>query len=928
MCVRSCASAAMVLFFLSAGVLSAAPATLATGRVVDGDGKGMPGVLAMLLEKGFSDTTDSDGNFTLVEGQATLRASRGPVRQPNVALREGVLRLQGGSSPAVVRIRVLNSQGRRVGEPFDGLLAPNTARGINPFGARDRAGLAQGVYVMEVLINGSVSRQKVIHLGPSDRSRTSSLPDHAESALAKSQAAVDTLKLTKDGCPSRDIPVAQYGADLGEIELLCGSGVAKKLGEWPLSETSGTTFADAVGSNDAVLTVPDWTVATHECNRLGIAEGSDKSLEVSNGGPAIPMDASYKHSAMSFVVYVDPRSELRGVQYWNSNDPRFGREFIAFCDNGSTPGSFAIERRRFSATQWRLDGYVRDGAGVAQRFSGGLSGIAGATLPVDSARRIVLTEGPTGATLFLNGIQVASLPSVTSGWSSLTAPINLGSSSSTGHANDRSPLWGRLDEIEVWQGQLSLAEVQARPAAKSSRLWTYPSDFVGGSTDINIANYAGNPQAAMDAASAAGRYVYQNDADTTWYTHALNGIDNMIEFKPGCKGLLGVRLRMPVTGGRRFSRIVMMDVNNQMGGHNDRFAASGGYKFIGCMFDGYGRGQNWFPKPGQAGFTYHAFDLEQAHALFVRSSSAQGFLTITVDGCTFSDGTGDALSLDTYTKTTSKSNRFYGYFRGSHVVNGSPQTLNALRFESFNRNGFTGVLNGCGMQDIEAFSGEGSTAQLTFRDGWAESDFDDENEGTAANNSFSHYVNCHMLAGAFYLNPSGDASDLPTQDWTAQYCTFSYHKHFFNYPPEWWKGFPGGDNGYGCLFDHCVFLANGTPYQYHDAYTTTPVNTDVFGIYYQSAAGANQGPRLWTMRNCEWRPKNLPSGTPTANVNCISQSAMSTALSVELDGVTIDAAFADLPFAMGGVTVRYRNVKHERTGSAKPWSGAGAEVAF
>jgi hypothetical protein len=53
---------------------------------------------------------------------------------------------------------------------------------------------------------------------------------------------------------------------------------------------------------------------------------------------------------------------------------------------------------------------------------------------------------------------------------------------------------------------------------------------------------------------------------------------------------------------------------------------------------------------------------------------------------------------------------------------------------------------------------------------------------------------------------------------------------------------------------------------------------------------------------------------------------MSTSITVELDGVRIDAAFADLPFAMGGVTVRHRNVLHERTGSTKPWSGAGAEV--
>ena len=701
----------------------------------------------------------------------------------------------------------------------------------------------------------------------------------------------------------------------------------KLLGSWSFAETSGNSFADAVAGNDATLTVPAWTVATHEHDRRGIAVGTDHALEVSNGGPAISMAAGYKNADTSLVVYVCPLGELRGVQFWDSADERYGREVIAECDDGSTPGSFALYRRWASTTEWRLGGYVRDGGGSKQYF-GALAGVSGATLPIDTAKRIVLTQGPAGAALYLDDSQVATLPSVTQGWASLSADITLGSSSNTGHANDRSPLWGRLDEIAVWDGQLDLTAVQALAAASDSLLWRAPADFVGAGTDINVADYPGNLQGAMDAAHSAGVYLYQDEGDATVYTQALNAYDNMIEFRPGCKGLLGLRLRMPFTNGRRFARIVMMDVLNQMGGHNDRYVANGGYKFLGCVFDGNGRGQNWHPKSGEPGYTYHAFDLEQEHAIFARSNGGQGNMTIRVDACSFYDGTGDALSLDTITVTTATSNRFYGYFRGSHVVNGTPQTLNAQRFESFNRNGFGGPLNGCGLQDIEAFSGAGSTALLTFRDGWAESDFDDENEGTASNNSFSHYVNCHMLAAALYIGPSGNANNLPTQDWTALYCTFSYHKHFFNYPPAWWKGFPGGDNGYGCLFDHCVFLANGTPYQYHNNYTLTPVNTDVFAIYYENAGGANQGPRLWTMRACEWRPNNLPGGTPTANVRCIAHTTMTTAQSVELDGVVIDGAFADLPFDMGATTVRYRNVLHERTGNPKPWTNAGAEVPF
>jgi hypothetical protein len=177
------------------------------------------------------------------------------------------------------------------------------------------------------------------------------------------------------------------------------------VGAWPLSETSGTIFTDTVGANDATLAVPPWTIATHEHNRPGIVAGSDAALEVSNGGPAIPMTAGYKKSAMSLALYVAPLSELRGLQYWSTSNARHGREFIAYCDDGATPGSFAIERRRFSSTEWRLDGYVRNSAGTAVRFSGGLSGISGATLPVDVAKRIVLTQGPTGAALFLDELE-------------------------------------------------------------------------------------------------------------------------------------------------------------------------------------------------------------------------------------------------------------------------------------------------------------------------------------------------------------------------------------------------------------------------------------------------------------------------------------------------------------------------------------------
>ncbi len=173
----------------------------------------------------------------------------------------------------------------------------------------------------------------------------------------------------------------------------------------------------------------------------------------------------------------------------------------------------------------------------------------------------------------------------------------------------------------------------------------------------------------------------------------------------------------------------------------------------------------------------------------------------------------------------------------------------------------------------------------------------------------------------------GNADHDPIRSWRAYYCTLSYHHSggngSGNYPSAWWTGFNTQEST-GLLFDHCVFLANGTPYVVHES-SCTPDNTTPFCINY---ANANDGARLWTMRDCEWRAKNLPNGIATSNIQAVRHAGKNTSTSVELDGVTIGAAFADQPFDMGGMTVRYHNVVHERTGSSKPWTGAGAEVAF
>jgi hypothetical protein len=728
---------------------------------------------------------------------------------------------------------------------------------------------------------------------------------------------------------------ARFGAIAAAVgEAAAGTAL---LGAWPLSETSGNSFADSVGSNDATLSVPGWAVPTHEYNRPGIVAGTDHALEVGNGGPAIPMHASYKQAAMSLVVYVEARSEQRGTQYWDLTDARWGREFIAFCDDGATPGSFALERRLvpslynrldFASWQWRLDGYVRNADGTAVRFSGGLEGLAGALLPIDTAKRVVLTQGPDGAKLFLDGAQVAHLPAVNQGWAALTTPITLGSSSHTGHANDRSPLWGRLDQIEVWQGQLSLSEVQARPAAVQSLLYRIPTD----GPLVNITDHGGNLQNAVNAAAAVSGYVYQDAGDPTWYEHPSG---NDVNWSTNCRGMVGMRIKKPNGESIQHGRVIDIDTIPPAG-------FIGGYKLIGCRIDGNGRGQNWHPRSGTAGFAFTAFDLQQSHAVRIRSGFSGQFIPISIDACEFHDGTGDAISIYNKGLAQVRSCRFYGYFRGPIVINADGDTeVDARRFESFAESRMRpGVFNGCGMCDIEPFGGgvdPGGYVRVAFSDAWADSDFDEASRQLdPARKSWSRFRNVHVTGSAMQFKHDASSAGnqaRPISEVFFNYGTLSYWRRGHgggNFPPVLFGSIGPGDAGLGLLCEATVFIANGDPYAHHEDSLLDPAtdSTQLCEIIYSlGASGSEPGGRKITLRDCEFRAKNLPAGLTQANRRCFTFNVtFPAAFEIEFDGVLVDGTFADIPFNLGGATIRYRDVLHERTGNPKPWSNVTAEV--
>jgi hypothetical protein len=697
------------------------------------------------------------------------------------------------------------------------------------------------------------------------------------------------------------------------------------LGSWPLAETTGLAFNDIAGTNDATLTIPSWTVATHTLDRPGITAGVDHSIEVSNGGPTIPQ--IYQIPDVNFVIYVEPLGMIRGLQHWNVSDEAHGREFIAHCDDGVTQGSFAIYRRWASITEWRLGGYVRDQNGAKQYFGGSSAGIAGVSLPADTAHRIVLSQGALGARLWLDDTPVGGTLPVTIGWSSLTHPITLGSSDDLGHANDRSPLWGRIGAPQIWGGgQMPQANVVALPAAVQSRRWRPPSDFVGAGTDINIANYAGgstlygvNPdgndirdmgaqlQVAIDAAATAGRYIYQDATDENWYTGTLQGGGYYIltSFPPLCKGYIGLKLSQR-------NAYANADDNGSLIRNNilssDPYAATGGWKFYGLRLDGNEKNQD-FSGDG-AGTTWGGHDHQHRHGLWLAGGSTP--FHAVVDACDFLDGGGAALACGAGGLFTIKSVRSYGFFRESVALLTTTNniSIDVRSMEVMNHSYMRpAVLMGPGgIYDIEGqLVSATPTETLTWVDVWAEGNWDLDLQGTA---STAVHMNCHTTLAEFDHHARSLMSAQPPEFY---YCTISYHSNDIR--PAYTYCWNEGTNHTGVLYDHCIWLANGQKYSQEN---TIPATTPRF---YWSLSASGAGPTVMTMRDCEARVRNLPAGIAQANVQ-LFDAATNTGKTIVFDGLLIDGAFADKPIEAGNMTVNYRNVLHERTLDQTPWTGA------
>jgi len=194
--------------------LSAAP--LLSGKVVDGAGKGIAGVEARLAGLGLVVTTDTAGVFEIDTPTGALTSSRVQSSPSLVTIDDGALRVVAGNGRASVNACLFDLHGRRAAVIFDGAVEPYKDLKV-PL-VEGRTGLARGTYLAKVTVEGRTMSCRILHMGA-----FTSAVRKVPAGLAKTLAALDTLKLSKSGCTAKNVAVTAWNVDLGNITMACAA---------------------------------------------------------------------------------------------------------------------------------------------------------------------------------------------------------------------------------------------------------------------------------------------------------------------------------------------------------------------------------------------------------------------------------------------------------------------------------------------------------------------------------------------------------------------------------------------------------------------------------------------------------------------------------------------------------------------------------
>lgn len=209
-------------------------------------------------------------------------------------------------------------------------------------------------------------------------------------------------------------------------------------------EVSGN-FAPSVGSVTGVAN--------------GTIEYSLDRLVSAGGGTSIALDGStayveYTHDSSLAVPYPS-------FNFYFQIDklPTSSTKYVLFSkDRTNLPGGVSLEARIVGSTL-RLTGYKRDGSGVPLAFNDALdAGVA--DLAVDVAYQVTMSTGEGVTRLYLDKIEVGSIPDDT-GWEDNDERAVLGAYS--GAFQDK--LDGVLDRLDIGTGPYDAAQLAATPDA-------------------------------------------------------------------------------------------------------------------------------------------------------------------------------------------------------------------------------------------------------------------------------------------------------------------------------------------------------------------------------------------------------------------------------------------------------------------------------
>ncbi len=305
---------------LAAGLFSAAGVQAQTvnlfGRVVDPGENPLEGVFIELDLVGGTDTTDTNGQFSLAfTSVAPVAEATASIEHSQLQGRNLLVRVAGGSQRAVIDVYGLS--GRRLARVFDGQLG----EGVYAF---NTAVLVAAAAPSATLLRVSIGRQTRVHRLPAfglASPSTSAAVTGTVSSQQKSVAAIDTLTASLAGYLTKRVGIDRYVANVGTIVLMPANTPdliieAIDAAPNPASLADDTVSITVTVKNTGGGTAAASALSVH-CGDCGI----DDTLNVS----------SLAAGASAAVVYKYPVSD--------SGD--FGFVFVADALDGVTEASEA-----------------------------------------------------------------------------------------------------------------------------------------------------------------------------------------------------------------------------------------------------------------------------------------------------------------------------------------------------------------------------------------------------------------------------------------------------------------------------------------------------------------------------------------------------------------------------------------------------------